>query len=252
MASATSTNITAPTATLSSHDNLVLASILNPESLPATTLVDPSLPGLHHTPPALLSTLQSRETLIIRPLNKASPSSPDIQNALTLLGNLITEHPEYAPAYNNRAQATRMLWGDNLRDKNIACSTLWTDLGKAIELAAPPSPYAAVSPLQSKVLASAYTHRGHLTWRLAKSMDARLGSDNQSADQEKHLLPPQLQGKSKEQLEEMASRDFEMGGRYGNDVAREMAVRTNPYAKLCGDIVKEAMRGEMLGMTGEV
>ncbi len=43
-----------------------------------------------------------------------------------------------------------------------------------------------------------------------------------------------------------------MGGRYGNDVAREMAVRTNPYAKLCGNIVKEAMRGEMLGMTGEV
>jgi hypothetical protein len=83
-------------------------------------------------------------------------------------------------------------------------------------------------------------------------MDPRLNSDDQSADQEKHLLPPQLQGKSREQLEEMASRDFEMGGRYGNDVAREMAVRTNPYAKLCGNIVKGAMRGEMLGMTGEV
>lgn len=43
----------------------------------------------------------------------------------------------------------------------------------------------------------------------------------------------------------MAARDFDAGGRYGNPVAREMSVRTNPYAKLCGNIVREAMRREV-------
>lgn len=42
-----------------------------------------------------------------------------------------------------------------------------------------------------------------------------------------------------------------MGGRYGNEVAREMAKGTNPYAKLCGEIVREAMRAEMGGRGGE-
>ena len=45
-------------------------------------------------------------------------------------------------------------------------------------------------------------------------------------------------------LEEMASRDFVMGGRYGNEIARGLAVATNPTAKLCGSIVREAMRKE--------
>jgi hypothetical protein len=38
-----------------------------------------------------------------------------------------------------------------------------------------------------------------------------------------------------------------MGGRYGNELAREMAVRTNPYAKLCGGIVKGALMEEVRG-----
>ena len=46
-------------------------------------------------------------------------------------------------------------------------------------------------------------------------------------------------------MEEMASRDFGFGGRYGNDTARQMAVKTNPYAKLCGSIVREAMTKEV-------
>lgn len=35
-----------------------------------------------------------------------------------------------------------------------------------------------------------------------------------------------------------------MGGRYGNEVAKALAVASNPTAKLCGAIVKEAMRKE--------
>lgn len=51
-----------------------------------------------------------------------------------------------------------------------------------------------------------------------------------------------------EDLEELASRDFMMGGRYGNEIARGLAVATNPTAKLCGSIVREAMRKEFEGL----
>ena len=52
---------------------------------------------------------------------------------------------------------------------------------------------------------------------------------------------------SPDALEEMASYDFTLGGRYGNPVAKELAVRTNPYAKMCGAIVRDAMRAEIEG-----
>lgn len=45
----------------------------------------------------------------------------------------------------------------------------------------------------------------------------------------------------KPELEELASRDFAAAARYGDDVAREMSVRTNPYAKMCGSIVRNAL-----------
>ena len=57
-------------------------------------------------------------------------------------------------------------------------------------------------------------------------------------------------GKGKSELEEMASRDFASAARFGDEVAREMSVRTNPYAKMCGAIVKNALReerGEVVG-----
>ena len=252
MSSSTSITAAFPTHTLSLHDSHVLTSILNPESLFSIATIDQSLPPLPQLSPAILPTLQARELSIIRPLDNTFHSPSDIQSAIASLTNLITEYPQYACAYNNRAQATRLLLGDDLRDEDLFKSTLWTDLGKAIELASSPSSSAAVSPLQAKVLASAHTHRGYLTWRLAKSADSSSSTfdpqyNTQRQGQEKPALPRQLQNKSKEKLEETASRDFELGGKYGNDAAREMATRTNPYAKLCGDIVKEAMRGEMGG-----
>jgi hypothetical protein len=59
--------------------------------------------------------------------------------------------------------------------------------------------------------------------------------------------PDKLQDMGPDQLEEMASRDFFFGGRYGNKVAQQLAVQTNPYAKMCGAIVKEALRKEVEG-----
>ena len=49
------------------------------------------------------------------------------------------------------------------------------------------------------------------------------------------------------EFEEHASRDFVMGGRYGNEIARALAVSANPTAKLCGEMVREAMRKEYGG-----
>ena len=45
------------------------------------------------------------------------------------------------------------------------------------------------------------------------------------------FLPTELRGQGAEALEDMANRDFEMGAKYGNEVAAEMARRTNVYQK---------------------
>ena len=51
------------------------------------------------------------------------------------------------------------------------------------------------------------------------------------------------------EFEEHASRDFMLGGRYGNEIAKALAVSANPTAKLCGEMVREAMRKEYAGAT---
>ncbi len=62
-------------------------------------------------------------------------------------------------------------------------------------------------------------------------------------------MPPsivigELQTWSSADFEEAASRDFQMGGRYGSEIGRVLGVAVNPTAKLCGAMVKEAMRRE--------
>ena len=54
----------------------------------------------------------------------------------------------------------------------------------------------------------------------------------------------ELKGLEQSELEELASKDFAAAARYGDEAAREMSVRTNPYAKMCGAIVKNALREE--------
>lgn len=63
-------------------------------------------------------------------------------------------------------------------------------------------------------------------------------------------LGGEWRGKGKSELEEMASMDFASAARFGDEVAREMSVRTNPYAKMCGAIVKNALREERKDMLG--
>jgi len=92
-----------------------------------------------------------------------------------------------------------------------------------------------VSAMDAKILAAAHTHRGYLLLLASKSEENQHMMDSIKA----------LRDLRKEDLEEMASRELALGGRYGNETARQLAVKTNPYAKLCGSIVKEALQKEI-------
>ena len=45
-------------------------------------------------------------------------------------------------------------------------------------------------------------------------------------------------------FDEAASEDFYIAGRYGSAIGKALAVRINPTAKLCGQMVREAMKQE--------
>jgi hypothetical protein len=161
------------------------------------------------------------------------PTFAAIKIALDSLDKLIENHPSYASAYANRAQANRLLENHTSAAPDLAAiESILSDLSKAISLATPASPSRPVSAFQAKILSTAHTHRAYLLYRISKA-------ENPQA------LPGSLCNVSNDQLEEMASHDFLMGGRYGDKVAQQMAVHTNPYAKMCGAIVREALKEEM-------
>jgi hypothetical protein len=118
-------------------------------------------------------------------------------------------------------------------------SRIFSDLSETITLATPKSPADPISPLQARILADAHTHRGYILLKGEKVKQR--GSDGCDCG------PDEIRELDKDQLEEMASRDFFFGGRYGNKIAQQLAVQTNPYAKMCGAIVREAMRKEIEG-----
>jgi len=132
-------------------------------------------------------------------------SDTSATDALSLLGDLITKYPRYASAYNNRAQLRRILKQDK--------GEVLADLDEAIQIATPTMPLTPVSNLQAKVLCAAWTQKGVVLLACGD--------------------------------EDRAAAAFQAGARYGGEVARQMAVRANPYARLCGAIVKKAMRNEL-------
>ncbi|KAI9731620.1 MAG: hypothetical protein M1818_007750 [Claussenomyces sp. TS43310] len=220
---------------LSQNDKLVLGALFDHEGLASKgvsiSTTSPSLPGVS---PAILPELQRREAHAILPLNTEGPAREENEKAIAQLSNLIADFPTYASAWNNRAQAVRMLVGDDLTEEAAATSTLYDDLCEACRLAEPSAALGPeVSPLQAKILASAHTHRAHLLLKASRTL-ARV-------EEKRSRLPPGLRDVSGETMERMAARDFQMGGSYGNPIAKQMAVQLNPYAKLCGEIVKEAM-----------
>ena len=182
---------------------------------------------------------RSVELQIISQLQTSTSDPETVHKAVQGLSSLIEESPGYASAYINRAQASRLLIptsGLFTSEHAQASGQLLRDLQKGIQLAEPTSSDQQLSTHQTTVLAAAYTHRGFLLLKIADII--RNG-------EQVHGVGEQLQSASAESVEEQASQDFAAGGQYGSKEAREMAVRTNPYAKMCGAIVKEAIRKEV-------
>ncbi|KAF3389240.1 hypothetical protein F1880_003685 [Penicillium rolfsii] len=257
-------SITQARPSLTNNDAAVLQALFDAESSPSSGIkIDPTIPSWPATvniSPAELNVLKTRETQIILKLQASStPDQETVQSALEELNTLLEEYPTYPPAYTNRAQTLRLLAdleynhrhttsAESSTDESLftpeageLSTRIFTDLGKAITLATPASPADPVSSVQARLLADAHTHRGYLLLKAARVKKTRSETEMESVG------PERLRSHSADQLEEMASRDFFLGGRYGNKIAQQMAVQTNPYAKMCGAIVKEAMRKEMEG-----
>lgn len=232
--------------TLSPNDRLVLSRVF--ESHPARSLskslVDPELPTATRTnlSPTVLEKLQSQEHSIITTCGGSSVSEESLKQAIDQLTVLIRSHPTYSSAYNNRAQVLRLLYGNNLYSEEVKTTTLWSDLCTAIRLELPEQPNKKVCDFQARVLRSGFAQRGYMTWKAAKR--AKNGSENAN------YLPEELKVLTQSEMEERARADFELAGRYGDQEAMKMAVSANPYARLCGNIVQEAMKVEIEKMRG--
>jgi hypothetical protein len=222
---------------LSANDTTVLSALFDPEaslSGPSPNICDDAerLPNIEASQ---VQALQKREAEILRPLNDMNPDKVAIEAALKSLDTLIESNPNYPSAYANRAQVRRLLLGEDreFTQKDAdATRMILADLSKAISLATPASPTAPVSPLQAKVLARAHTHRAYVLHKVTKS-------------QHREGIIEALGMGSVKAVEDMPSHDFYLGGLYGDTVARQMSVVTNPYAKLCGAIIKEAIMDDI-------
>ena len=261
---------------LTKHDLSILEKIKDPEASSSAPLaINESLPrDPHVTDPAQYSRVAERERAIISSieateiqiagLDSAPSTLPLLSqylNCVKRFEELIEEYPNYASARNNRAQSLRRIYGDgmliesteHLKDEApvlnpsasnetliSASRTILTDLSTAISLLTPLTPFAPLSPPAAKTLSQAHTQRGalyHLTAKRLSSKESKLRIDESRREA----------GWKIADFEENASRDFLLGGRYGNEVAKALAVSANPTAKLCGEMVKEAMRKEYAG-----
>ncbi|KAI1460802.1 hypothetical protein F4805DRAFT_454247 [Annulohypoxylon moriforme] len=256
----------AAASSLSRHDFNVLEKIKDPESNPLTAvIVDSTLPkDPNITDTSVYDRVSKKERDIVLAMQQlemqlaglrpASTTEPieEYRQCVSRLGELISEYPDYASARNNRAQALRRLYGDTmlltgvhnpnrlLRDLDGAetsqvATLALSDLDKAITLLTPKSLFASISPQAGKTLSMAHTQRAAIYHMTAKSF------------QPGHVpsVPERKEAEwTKIEFEEAASRDFALGGRYGNEIAKGLAVSTNPTAKLCGQMVREAMKKE--------
>lgn len=277
--SLSSTTMTTMALPLTQHDLSILEKIKDPESGPsAPVLIDSSLPRdpnvtndetynrISQIERSIISSIQTIELQIagLKPQTSESPLSPYLE-CVRQLDELIDEYPNYASARNNRAQALRRIYGDSLLVTNptsppslentsvldtspsettllSASTTILSDLSTAISLLTPSTPFSPLSPQTAKTLSQAYTQRGALYHLTAKSL-AINGAKLRISESRKEA------GWKTVQFEEAASRDFMVGGRFGNEIAKALAVAANPTTKLCGEMVKEAMRKEYAGTT---
>lgn len=225
---------------LSQNDLDILGALFDPETSLSANSETPITSQTAALPIAIENTIPKHiilaEKAILRPLNTQNPSPNDLKIAISKLSHLIIEQSTYASAYTNRAQATRLL-PNSLTDPNLLYSIL-SDLHHAISLATS----TASNPTHTRILSTSHIHRAYIL--LSASQNPKIFNTLLSLDLQSLGLPLNL---STSKLEELASHDFSIAGRYGDEQARKMAVKTNPYAKLCGSIVREALREEIRG-----
>jgi len=262
---------------LSHGDEQVLNQVFDPESAPEAQAVkvDPSLPSDPHiTDQSILEAIKSQELQAIRLVEGYSPrpnlapglrSTPDhlsdrdcqdkeqiFKKARTILSDLITTYPKYASAYNNRAQLRRWRHGESFivnagkEAMNSIVNSTISDLKTAIDLSTPPTLSSSVSPQQAKLLIQSWTQLGVVYWSLGRRwQDNSMSQPGMLPDGDSQLAQEgQWWTWDGTRLEEEGSRCFFMAGLYGSDVGRGLAVKTNPYSRLCGGIVKEALKRE--------
>jgi len=264
-------------ATLTTHDLFVLEKIKDPESGPAPPLlISESLPkdpyitdqklyqSITQQEREIISTIQEIELQIagLKPSSQASSPLSQYLICVKKFDRLIEDYPNYASARNNRAQALRRIYGDTMLVKSPLDTSgeqamvldprasdtflmsmskqVLEDLTTAISLLTPKL-FSPLSTQAAKTLSQAYTQRGalyHLTAKCLSSKDTVLRIDKKRKEVQWKVID----------FEENASADFMMGGRYGNEIAKALVVTSNPTAKLCGDIVREAMSKEYAGV----
>ncbi|KAI1781073.1 hypothetical protein F4818DRAFT_25664 [Hypoxylon cercidicola] len=258
---------------LSLRDSNVLQKIKDPEWNPsATVIVDNTLPKDPNVPdPDVYDYIAQKEGKIIKLLQRIEtrlagmkvPLPPELakeyRRCVLGFADLIHEYPSYASARNNRAQGLRRLYGnglflsdeccagamlsdadilgskDEIDAKSHIANVVFSDLDEAIVLLTPETLSTPISPQSAKTLASAHTQRAAVYHMIAKSFETR----------ELVCIAGRKESNwTKTDFEEAASRDFALGARYGNEIAKGLAVSTNPTAKLCGQMVAAAMKEE--------
>ena len=192
---------------LTPHDATTLSLLFDPESSPSQA-VAPISASLPADPHYPAHLLPSLQALELPAIRLAQTSPTD---ALPLLDELLQKYPSYASGYNNRAQLRRLL--------SHPAPDVVADLEKAISLASPSGRLQEVSEPQAKVLQLAWTQLGIV------------------------LLS---QRRGEQQPDEDALNAFKQAAWFGGDLARAMCVKLNPVARLCGSIVREAMKKEMM------
>lgn len=252
---------------LSTRDVNVLEKIKDPESNPAAGVItDESLPRDPHVSGTDYEKVVQQERNIISKIQTIETEFSESQsqdasetaingyrNCLAELDTLISEFPNYASARNNRAQIMRRLYGDAMlleittgmplplleqpdaSEKKKAAVGALQDLEKSISLLSPATLSTPISPQAARTLSMAYTQRAAIYLRTSKLLSDRLLDIDESRDEAKW---------TRVEFEQAASHDLAFGGRYGNQIAKGLAVSVNPTAKLCGQIVREAMKKE--------
>ena len=251
---------------LSANDARILHAIFDPETLPSSVAkskdaaaIDAALPAHPTISASKLAELEQQQNELVRRINSAdqdpknkseeresTSTLSEIENVLKELDDVVKQEPEYGSAYLNRAMAHRIHLEHRIPSTNSSSdpapsiftlphellAPLFADLTSAITCSLPSPSSSPASEYQARILRTAHSHRAYLYLKAAES-----GS---------------WQGKGKSELEELASRDFSLAARYGDEKAREMSVRTNPYSKMCGAIVREALSEERreAGMRG--